>query len=100
MPCIARRSEPLLLRGSLRTFRRRCGKPSCHCVEGQAHESPALVYTYQGQTKTMTLRAEEVAEVEAALARYESRRGELDGAADAGIAMLLARRDARRSTQR
>ncbi|MGH9223715.1 MAG: DUF6788 family protein, partial [Acidimicrobiales bacterium] len=34
-----------MLRGSLFTFRRRCGKPNCRCAEGDGHESPALSYT-------------------------------------------------------
>jgi hypothetical protein len=34
---------PRMLRGSLVTLRRRCGKPGCHCAEGQQrHEAPAL----------------------------------------------------------
>ena len=40
MPCIAGRARPLVLRGTLTTFRRRCGKPSCRCATGEPHESP------------------------------------------------------------
>lgn len=96
MSCIARRSQPLVLRGTLTTFRRRCGKPSCRCASGDPHESPALTYTEDGRTKTLTLRGAEVGEVSAALERYERSRAELDGAAEAGIASLRARRGARR----
>ena len=39
MPCIAGRARPLVLRGTLTTFRRRCGKPSCRCTTGEPHES-------------------------------------------------------------
>jgi hypothetical protein len=39
-----------MLRGTLTTFRRRCGKPNCRCANGDAHESPALTYTESGQT--------------------------------------------------
>lgn len=86
------RSEGSLLRGTLTTFRRRCGKPSCHCATGEPHESPALAYTEGGRTKTLTLAEEDVAEVEAALARFLSARAELERAADAGISALRARR--------
>ncbi len=89
---IARRPEPLVLRGTLTTFRRRCGKPSCRCAGGEPHESPALTYTEGGRTKTLTLNDAEVPEVSAALARYETARTELDAQADAGIAGLRARR--------
>lgn len=92
MPGIARRPDPLVLRGTLRTFRRRCGKPNCRCAGGEAHESPALTYTAAGRTKTLTLTGAEVAEVAAALARYETARAELEGAANAGLAALRARR--------
>jgi len=86
------RSEGSLLRGTLTTFRRRCGKPSCHCATGEPHQSPALAYTEGGRTKTLTLTEDDVAEVEAALARFQSARAELERAADAGISALRARR--------
>lgn len=92
MPCIAPRARPLVVHGTLTTFRRRCGKASCRCANGEGHESPALTYTEAGRTKTLTLRASEVAEVTAALARYEAARAELEAAAQAGIAALRGRR--------
>lgn len=92
MPCIAPRARPLVLHGSLTTFRRRCGKGSCRCVSGDAHESPAFTYTEAGRTKTVTLRDAEVAEVAAAVARYDVARAELEAAASAGVAALRARR--------
>jgi len=92
MSAMSRRSEGSLLRGTLITFRRRCGKPNCHCAAGEPHESPALAYTEGGRTKTLTLADAEVAEVAAALARFEAARAVLERAADAGIAALRARR--------
>ncbi len=73
MPCIASRSRPLLLRGTLSTFRRRCGKPSCRCANGVPHERLALSFTEAGRTKILTLSASEVAEVAAAIERYQRR---------------------------
>ena len=96
MACIAARSRPLVLHGTLTTFRRRCGKPTCRCVTGDPHESPALVYSIDGQTKTMTLRANEVAEVAAAVERYQAAKADLDAAAAAGIERLRARRGGQR----
>ena len=92
MPCIASRSRPLVLRGTLTTFRRRCGKPSCRCANGEPHESPALTFTEAGRTKTLTLSASEVAEVAAAIERYQAARAELDAQADSGLARLRSRR--------
>jgi hypothetical protein len=83
---------PVMVRGTLTTFRRRCGKPSCRCVSGPPHESPALMYRDGGRTRIVTLSQEDAAQVAAALDRYEQARAELEAAADAGIAALRARR--------
>lgn len=85
------RRVPFMVRGSLFTLRRRCGKPSCHCATESGHESPALAYPEGGRTKTMTLSADDVEEVRAALERYNAARAELDASADAGVAVLRAR---------
>jgi hypothetical protein len=90
------RPEPPLLRGSLTTFRRRCGKPNCRCATGEPHESPALTYTEDGRTKTVILKQAEVAEVAAALDRYNQAKTALDEQADAGIAALRAHKAKRR----
>ena len=92
MPCITSRTRPLLLRGTLTTFRRRCGKPGCRCGSGELHESPALTFTEAGRTKTITLTAGEVEEVSAALGRYAHGRAELDTEAAEGLAQLRERR--------
>jgi hypothetical protein len=97
MPCIASRARPLVLHGTLTTFRRRCGKATCRCASGDPHESPAFVYTEAGRTKTLTLSDAETAEVSAAVARYEAARAELEAAAHAGVAVLRARRAAKSS---
>lgn len=99
MPCIAARSRPFLLRGTLTTFRRRCGTPTCRCAGGELHESPALTFTEAGRTKTLTLSADEVAEVAAALAGYQAAKAELDEAAAAGLARLRSRRQGAPTTR-
>jgi Family of unknown function (DUF6788) len=82
---------PVMVRGTLTTFRRRCGKPSCRCVSGEQHETPALMYRDGGKTRIVTLSQEDAARVAAALDRYQRARAELE-AADEGIAALRARR--------
>lgn len=99
MPCITQRTRPLLLAGSLTTFRRRCGKPTCRCATGAPHESPALRFTEDGRTKTLTLSAAEATAVAAALDRYERAKAELDAQAAQGIARLRTRRAARADTR-
>ena len=63
-------SPHLLLRGSLITLKRKCGKPTCHCATGKPHRSPALSYSLKGKTKIITLRPADVSEVKEALRRY------------------------------
>lgn len=93
-------TELTLLRGVLFTLRRKCGKSSCRCATGEAHESPALAYPAGGRTKTMTLTDQDVARVSAALERYRVAREELDGAADAEITALQAQIASRRQHRR
>ena len=91
MRTLAARSSPRLVRGSLITLRRRCGKANCRCAEGAPHETPALSYSVHGHTRTVTLRAEDVPAVEAALQRYALARQRLEDEALAGIETLRAR---------
>lgn len=90
MPRRERKDTPKLLRGTLFTLRRRCGKANCRCAEGEAHESPALAYPEGGRTKTLSLTHADLDQVRAALERYESARSTLDAAAHAGIVELRA----------
>ena len=78
MTDIARRNDPPMLHGTLSTFRRRCGKPSCHCADGAPHESPALLYREGGRTKTLTLSQSELAWVSAAIERYQQASSDCD----------------------
>jgi len=81
------------------TLRRRCGKATCHCAQGDPHESPALAYPDAGRTKTLTLTEADVPEVAAALARYAKAKAQLDAAAEAQLVALRAHRASGRSTR-
>lgn len=96
--------DQLLLRGSLITLRRRCGKPSCRCARGQPHCSPALSFSAQGKTSMLTLTPELLPEVRAALQRYHRQQRDLERQAEAGLRQLArrlqqARQDAHRSAR-
>ncbi len=80
-----KRKEELLARGSIYTFRRKCGKDYCRCTGGELHETPALSYTVDGKTRILTLGKEDVPGVRAAIARYKKARKELDAEALRGI---------------
>ena len=95
-------SEDHLLRGSLITLRRRCGKPSCRCARGQPHCSPALSFSARGKTSILTLTSDLLPEVRAALQRYHRQQQALERQAEAGLRQLArrlqqARQAARRS---
>ena len=77
-----------LARGSIITLRRKCGTPTCYCAKGQPHETPALSYSIGGVTKMLTLRAQDVREVRAALMRYQKSLQALEREALAGIRAL------------
>jgi hypothetical protein len=83
---------PRVVRGTLITIRRRCGKATCRCATGSLHESPALSVSLAGRSVTISLRPSEVSAVSAALARYQAAREELEAQATEGIEALRARR--------
>lgn len=100
MTVLTRRDRPRVLPGSLITLRRRCGKANCHCATGSAHETPALSYSVGGRTKMLTLSAEEVPAVAAAVARYRKAVKALEAEARDELAGLVAQVEARRGNRR
>jgi hypothetical protein len=88
---------PRMVRGSVVTHRRRCGKPNCHCAAGEAlHEETVFTYSERSRTRSVTLSASEVAGVRAAVERYRSALAKLEAAGETGRDELLARLAGRR----
>lgn len=81
-------SPASLVRGSLITLRRKCGTSTCSCAKGKLHETPALSYSISGSTKMLTLRAQDMREVRAALMRYQNAAQALERQVRAGIHAL------------
>ena len=53
-----------MVRGTVITHRRRCGKPNCRCANGESlHEAAVLSYSQDGRTKFVMLKASEVESV-------------------------------------
>jgi hypothetical protein len=88
---------PRMIRGSVVTPRRRCGKPNCRCADGQAlHEETVLTYSERSRTRSVTLPVSEVAAARAAVQRYRSALAKLEAAGETGRDELLARLAGRR----
>lgn len=109
MPAIARKMTtssraprpPRVVRGSLVTLRRKCGKAACRCADGQQlHENPALSFSDAGRTRIVALRPDDVPAVQAALDRYQAARERLEADASAGIDALRSWVAARRAQDR
>jgi hypothetical protein len=89
-----------MVRGSVVTHRRRCGKPTCRCAGGeQLHESTVLSYSERGRTRFVMLPPGEVAAVRAAVERYRAAQAQLDAQGEAGRAALIERISAARGTR-
>jgi hypothetical protein len=83
---------PKVVRGSVVTHRRRCGKANCRCCDGvELHESTVLSYSEAGRTKFLMLPAEEVAAVRAAVERYRVAKSRVEDRGNAGLVELAAR---------
>ena len=95
MEAMAGRKDPkgeAMVRGSVVVHRRRCGKPTCRCADGESlHEAVVLSYSEGGRTRFVMLPASEVAAVRAAVERYRAARAGVEEAGEAGRAALVAR---------
>lgn len=83
---------PELLRGTVLTHRRRCGKPRCRCAHGEAlHEEVVLSYSLASRARSVTLPDELIEPVRAATARYREARLKLEAEGNAGLEALVGR---------
>ena len=75
----------IMLRGSLITLKRKCGKPTCSCADGAMHTTPALSYSVKGRTRILTLRSSDVPAIRRALLSHRMAVAELEKKALDGI---------------
>jgi len=52
-----------LLPGSLTVSRTRCGKPSCHCAQGEGHEAWTFTFMSRGKRRVERIPKEWIADV-------------------------------------
>ena len=92
MPVKAKQAVPEMIRGTVVTQRRRCGKANCRCTtEGALHESVVLSYSEHSRTRVVMLPPEEVEAVRAATERYRTAKKRLEEEANTGLAQLVLR---------
>jgi hypothetical protein len=88
----ARGRKPEMVRGSVVTHRRRCGRPNCRCADGdQLHESTVLSYSESNKTRFLMLPAEEVEAVRDATEAYRRAKSAVETAGNAGLGVLVQR---------
>ena len=79
-----------MLRGTVVTHRRRCGKPNCKCASGEAlHEEVVLSYSLQSRARSVTLPEELIEPVREATERYRQARMSLEAEGNAGLEALV-----------
>lgn len=59
-----------LIRGAFGTRKRRCGAPTCHCTQGELHESKYLAASDGGKVRQVHIPARDEEKVTAGVARY------------------------------
>jgi len=80
-----------MLRGTVVTHRRRCGKQNCRCASGEElHEQVILTYSKQSRARSVTLPSELIGPVTTATARYRRARQKLEAEANTGLETLVA----------
>ena len=89
-----------LMRGSLVRSRGRCGKPNCRCARGQLHEWWSLSFRAGGRSRSVTVPDELVGEVRQWCRNYRELKRLVVELSDARVAVIRARRAARRARAR
>lgn len=84
----SRSVSEVLLRGSLITLKRKCGKPTCACADGEPHTTPAISYSVKGKTHILTLRSADMPMIRQALNNYKVAAAELEKKAISGIRLM------------
>lgn len=91
MPRKADALVPEMVRGTVVTHRRRCGKPNCRCANGEAlHVEVLLSYSLASRARSVTLPEELIEPVRAATARYREARSTLEAEGNVGLEALVS----------
>ena len=61
----------VLVKGSVYEQRRKCGKPTCHCANGELHSSMILSRSEDGRTRLMAVRPGHLKDLQLLTERYQ-----------------------------
>lgn len=90
-----------IMRGSLSTVARRCGKKRCVCVtEGRKHEGRYLSVSMEGRTRLVYVRDEQEEEVVSALDAHRRLRRLVDQLTEVNLDLLRLQQKQRRRAKR
>ena len=89
-----------LLPGSLTLSSTRCGKPSCHCTEGEGHAAWTLTFMSRGQRRVERIPKEWIEEVRRRVEGGHQFRNALREVLTANAELLLLARKQRRKPRR
>ena len=68
-----------VIKGSIYTIARYCGKESCNCHKTKTpHKSPMLSFRYKGKTKLIPIKKEWVNEIELKIKQYKELKESVD----------------------
>ncbi len=60
-----------MIKGTVYEQRRKCGKPTCHCANGEPHRSMMLSRSDQGQTKLIKIPSGDLKDFQVLTERYQ-----------------------------
>jgi hypothetical protein len=89
-----------LLPGSLTLSATRCGKPSCHCAEGEGHPAWTLTFMADGQRRVERIPREWVEEVRGRVAAGHEFQEAVREVLTANAELLVLARQQRRKPRR
>ena len=88
-----------LLAASLVSFDRVCGKPGCHCAQGEKHHGHQLTYKVRGKTRTVYVPVDFTEEVRSWIDEHRRLKGLLQEISQLTLALVRSHAQERKRRQ-
>jgi len=73
------RSLDNVIKGSVYEMKRYCGRPNCKCAKSKTpHRSMFLSFTYQGKTKLIPIKKEQIPQIKKRISDYKELKAGID----------------------